>query len=83
MCVKFTINCVINSKTCNLNVASKKLSNAKSYYLYKDGRWIAIVSRFDGNTYKAVSYLKPVSQYEVDAIGKQIDEILSGVETII
>jgi hypothetical protein len=79
---KFTISCIIYNKTCDLKIAFKKRSNTTSYYLYKDGRWIAILSCLAANTYKVVSYLKPVCQLEIDAIGKQIEQILSGVKTV-
>ncbi|GGH18235.1 hypothetical protein [Mucilaginibacter phyllosphaerae] len=77
MAEKFTINCLIKNTTCNLKVALKPLSNTESYHVYKDGRWFALLRRFDNNTYKAVSYPGPVCQLEVDAIGEQIDHTIA------
>lgn len=79
---KFTISCIIHNKTCELKIAFKRRSNTTSYYLYRDGRWIAILGCLAANTYKAISYLKPVCQSEIDAIGKQIEQILSDEKTV-
>jgi hypothetical protein len=77
MAEKFTINCIINNKTCDLKIKSKLLSNTNSFYIYRDGRWLAILRRFEGRNYKAISYLNPLCQLDVDAIGRLIERKLT------
>jgi hypothetical protein len=70
---KFILNCRLGNETCELTFSIKKLSILYAYNVYKNGQWICLIHRQSNNIYKMVSYLHPISQSDVDAIGRQLE----------
>ncbi|MDB5063171.1 MAG: hypothetical protein JWP67_3014 [Mucilaginibacter sp.] len=70
---KFILRCRLGNETCELTFSIKKLSILYAYNVYKNGRWICLIHRQSNNTYKMVSYLHPISQSDIDAIGRQLE----------
>lgn len=70
---KFILNCRLGNETCELTFSIKKLSVLYAYNVYKNGQWICLIHRQSNNSYQLVSYLHPVLQSDIDAIGKQLE----------
>jgi hypothetical protein len=70
---KFILNCRLGNETCELTFSIKKLSVLYAYNVYKNGQWICLIHRQSNNSYQLVSYLHPILQTDIDAIGKQLE----------
>jgi hypothetical protein len=70
---KFILNCRLGNETCELTFSIKKLSVLYAYDVYKNGQWICLIHRQSNNTYQLVSYLHPILQSDIDAIGRQLE----------
>lgn len=70
---KFILNCRLGNETCELTFSIKKLSVLYAYNVYKNGQWICLIHRQSNNSYQLVSYLHPILQSDIDAIGKQLE----------
>jgi hypothetical protein len=70
---KFILNCRLGNETCELTFSIKKLSILYAYNVYKNGQWICLIHRQSNNSYQLVSYLHPILQRDIDAIGKQLE----------
>ena len=70
---KFILNCRLGNEPCELTFSLKKQSILYAYNVYKNGQWICLIHRQTNNTYQMVSYLHPILQSDIDAIGKQLE----------
>jgi hypothetical protein len=67
-----TINGIINSKPVVLTVARKR-SSLTCFNIYREGHWMAAICKDEKGAFELLSYTTPLTQNEVNAMGRQIE----------
>ena len=75
---KFILSCRLGNETSELTFSIKKQSILYAYNMYKNGQWIGLIHRQNNNIYQLLSYLKPIAQSDIDAIGRQLESRAAG-----
>jgi len=70
---KIILNCSLGNETCTLTFSIKQRSVLDAYDVYKNGQWICLIQRQNNASYQIISYLRPMLQSDIDAIGKQLE----------
>lgn len=73
-----TITSLLNKEVCSLKIKPKERSTLNCFDIYRENRWVVNICRNADGTYRCMSYITPLCQLEIDAIGKKIEQINNG-----